>query len=118
MLNKRAISAPRAGVYTNGRAPATKTVTGQFIARATVNYPPPQRAEDAARWLRGELQIRPTVKLAAETFGVSIPLVVEAREQIERREQGKRHGNGGTTTLSDEAVERIVAEVGIDRIWR
>jgi hypothetical protein len=35
----------------------------------------------------------------ATTFIISVPLVVEA-------------------TLSDAAVERIVAEVGVDRIWR
>jgi hypothetical protein len=39
---------------------------------------------------------------------VSIPLVAEARDLLERRERGKRHPNGGgTATLSDDAVERI-----------
>jgi hypothetical protein len=98
---------------TNGQAPATKTVTGQYLAKATVNYPPWRRAEDAARWLRGELTIKPTLKLAAETFGVSVPLVAQAREWLERV---KRHGNGGTTTLSDDAIDRIVVEVGPERV--
>jgi hypothetical protein len=123
MLSKQEIPAPTAGVHTNGQASAVKAVTGLYIAKAAVNYRKYQRAEDAARWLRGELQIKPTVKLAAKTFGVSIPLVAEARKhhlrQLARREQGKRHLNGGSVPgLSDDAVERIVAEVGVDRIWR
>ena len=61
----------------NGEAmpdPAPDGVTGQRIAKATINYAPQQRAADAARWLRGELSIKPTVALAARTFGVSVPL--------------------------------------------
>jgi hypothetical protein len=126
MLSKQSIPTPVAGVHTNRQAPTgkpIKTVSGQFIARAKVHYAPRRRAEDAARWLRGELTIKPTLKLAAETFGVSIPLVVEAREhhlrRLAQREQGKRHLNGGSVPgLSDDAVERIVAEVGVERIWR
>jgi hypothetical protein len=101
----------------NGQAPAIKTVTGQYIAKATISYPPRQRAEDAVRWLCGQLTVKPTVKLAAETFGVSAPLVAEARKRFEQRERAKRF-NGGTTTLSDSAIEGIVREVGVDRIWR
>jgi hypothetical protein len=104
---------------TNGQASDTKVtvVTGQYIARATVNYPSRQRAEGAVRWFRGELTIKPTVKLAAKTFGVSLQLVAEARKRFEQRERAKRF-NGGTTTLSDSAIEGIVREVGVDRIWR
>ena len=104
---------------TNGQAAGkpVKTVTGRFIARATVNYPSWQRAEDAVRWLRGELQIKPTAKQAAETFRVNGPQVKAARERLERRERGKHHGNGGTTTLSNSAIDNIVAEVGVGRIW-
>jgi hypothetical protein len=67
-----------------GQAPAgktVKTVTGQFIAKATVNYGSWQRAEGAVRWLRGELQIKPTVKQAAEIFRVNAPLMKAARER-------------------------------------
>jgi hypothetical protein len=106
----------------NGRAPAgktVKTVTGQFIAKATVNYSCWGRAWDAARWLRGELQIVPTVKLAAKTFGVSIPLVAEARTLLERRDRAKRHTNGGgSIVLSDFAIDNIVVEIGPERVMR
>jgi hypothetical protein len=103
---------------TNGQEPDTKvTVGGQYIAKATVNYPPWQRARDAARWLRGQLRIEPTVKLAARTFGVSEPLVREARELLEQEERSKRRNNGRTLFLSDSAVDNIVREVGIERIW-
>jgi hypothetical protein len=106
-------------VPTNGgQAPATPIVTGQRIARATINYAPQQRAADAARWLRGELSIKPTVALAARTFGVSVPLVVEAHERLEQSERAKRFGNGGTAILSDSAIEKLVREVGVDRVWR
>jgi hypothetical protein len=102
----------------NGQAPATKAVTGQYLAKATVNYPPRRRADDAAGWLRGQVIIKPTIKLAAETFGVSVPLVAQARDRLEQRERSKRHGNGGTTTLSDDAIDRIVVEVGPERVMR
>jgi hypothetical protein len=101
---------------TNGQAPATKAVTGQYLARATVNYPPRRRAEDAVRWLRGQVIIKPTVKLAAKTFGVSVPLVAQARDRLERRARAKHHGNGGTTALSNDAVDHIVAEIGPERV--
>jgi hypothetical protein len=99
-----------------GQAPAIPIVTGQHIAKATVTYGPQQRADDAARWLRGELSIKPTVALAARTFGVSVPLVVEAREQHERRQRAKRC-NGGIAVLSDSVLENMIRAVGVDRIW-
>ena len=97
----------------SGQGHVTPIVTGQHIAKATVNYAPRQRATDAARWLRGELSIKPTVALAARTFGVSVPLIAEARERLEQRERAKCR-----TVLSDNAIERIVREVGVERIWR
>jgi hypothetical protein len=101
---------------TNGQAPAPRVVTGQYLAKAAVNYPKWYRAKDAARWLRGELAIKPTLKLACETFGVSVPLVAEARKYLEQQERSKRHSNGGTTTLSDSAIDNIVREVGPERV--
>jgi hypothetical protein len=96
-----------------------KVIRGQYLAKARVNYRSWQRALDAALWLKGQLTIEPTIRLAAKTFGVDVRKVVEARDQLERREQGKRHAvNGGTVSLSDSAIENIVREVGIDRVWR
>ena len=113
------MQSPLFRIPTNGgQVPATPIVTGQHIAKATVNYAPQQRAADAARWLRGELSVKPTVALAARTFGVSVPLVAEARERFEQRERAKRFGNGGTAILSDSAVESLVREVGVERVWR
>jgi hypothetical protein len=102
---------------TNGQAPATKAVTGQYLAKATVNYPKRKRIAGAAAWCRGELRIDPpTHKLAAEVFGVSVASVAAELARIEQRKRGKRHGNGGTTALSDDAIDRIVTEVGPERI--
>jgi hypothetical protein len=71
---------------TNGEEPALNThrglqkcarhhltVTGWSIAKA--ERTPCERAELAARWLLGSLTIEPTVTLAAQVFGVSLPLV-------------------------------------------
>jgi hypothetical protein len=105
----------------NGQAPAAKAVTGQYLAKATVNYPRWRRAEDAVRWQRREVDVKPTAKLAAEVFGTSLHLMKTARARLERHEQGKRHranGGNGTTALSDDAVERIVVEIGPERILR
>jgi hypothetical protein len=103
----------------NGQAPAAKVITGQYLAKAS-RYPQWQRAEDAVRWLRGELQIKPTVKQAAATFGVNARQMLAARERLERQERGKRFGaNGGSVPgLSDDAIQRIVIEIGPERIWK
>jgi hypothetical protein len=73
-----------------------------------------RRGGCAAKWPSSRL------KLAAKTFRVSTPLVARARERLERVEQRKqRHLNGGSApTLSDSAVENIVRELGVERIWR
>jgi hypothetical protein len=47
----------------------------------------------------------------ATAFYISVPLVLV--------EQLHANGNGGSpATLSDAVVEHIVAEVGVERIWR
>jgi hypothetical protein len=94
-----------------------KVVSGQRIAKASASYLPWQRAEDAIRWMRGEVAVNPTAKLAAEVFGVSVPTVTAARKRLDHRDRAKRF-NGGVSTLSDDAIERIVVEVGVDRVWR
>jgi hypothetical protein len=106
-------------VTSNPRLPEkqapTKVVTGQHIAKAHRAYTPWQRAEDAARWIKSEVQIVPTVKLAASVFNVSVPLVMKARAILDERSRRKHRANG-STTLSDAVVERIVTEVGPNRI--
>jgi hypothetical protein len=101
-------------LQTNG-AQAVKTVTGQYLAKA-VNYPPRRRAADAAGWLCGQVTIKPTVKLAAEVFGVSVPLVAAAHLWSPRRASGLNSESAAITTLSDDAIDRIVAEVGPERV--
>ena len=103
---------------TMGGGKTVRIVSAQHIAKASVRYSKWQRAKDAAHWLEGAVQVRPTLTLSAEVFGISVPSVIRARKRIAQAQQGKRHGNGGTTPLSDFAVENIVREVGVDRIWR
>jgi len=97
----------------NGQGSQKKAIRGQFIARATISYPRNCRAEDAAQWLRGKVEVVPTLKLAAETFGVQPAEVTAARQRLEQRERAKHFA-----VLSDNAIERIVCEVGVDRVFR
>src|SRR5262245_30995266 len=90
----------------NGQGGQKMASPGQFIARATTSYPRNCRAEDAAQWLRGKVEVVPTLKLAAETFGVQPAEVMAARKRLEQRERAKH-------LLSDNAIERIVREVGV-----
>jgi hypothetical protein len=94
---------------------AVKVISSLHLAKAFRSYPKWKRARDAASWVRGEVTVTPTVKLAASVFGVSSPLV---KAQLERRELGKHHAvNGkGTTALSDDALDRIVSAIGADRV--
>jgi hypothetical protein len=64
-------------------APSISTVSGQTIAKS--DWGPRQRADLAARWKLGMTQVDPTTKLAATVFGVSVPLVNEAIEDLEAR---------------------------------
>jgi hypothetical protein len=100
-----------------GQAPA-RLINGLYIAKAFRSYTKWKRVCDAVGWVRGEVAVTPTIKLAATVFGVSPALVTKARAQLERREQGKHHanGNGGAASLSDEALDRIVAAIGADRM--
>jgi hypothetical protein len=96
----------------NGNGKTVRVVTGQHIAKAHRRYSPRARAEDAACWIRGEVQVAPTVKLAASVFKISVPLVMKARAVLgDDHGVHAHHGNGnGTTTLSDAAINRIIAE--------
>jgi hypothetical protein len=100
----------------NGQGPQKKAIPGQFIAKATTSYPRHCRAEDAAQWMRGKVEVAPTLKLAAATFRVRPAEVKAARERLEQSER-KRFGNGGAAILSDSVIENIVREVGVDRVW-
>lgn len=91
MLDAQSIPATRLGVYGNGQTPPGKTakiLAGQF-------YPSWRRADDALAWLRGELQIKATVKQATTLFRVNAPQLKAARERLEQHEQSKRHRANG-----------------------
>jgi hypothetical protein len=105
------------------QAPAkpTKTVTGQRLAKASSGYPWWVRAEDAARWLKGEVAIKPTAKLACAVFNVSYPRLKDAQERLDLNQHyfDEKHGNGNGTSaaaLSDAVIENVVLEIGPDRI--
>jgi hypothetical protein len=91
-----------------------KTITAQYISKAT-HYTKWERAHDAALWLRGELRIVPTTKLATRFFGVSAPLVVEAGRRYDEWRNNGVNGNG-TPTLSDAVLDHMIIEIGPDRI--
>jgi hypothetical protein len=103
-----------------GQAPKPpKVVTGERLAKSSSGYPPWARAEDAARWLRdeGEIRVKPTARLACTVFNVSYPRLKQGQARLSC---DKHHvnGNGAAPALSDDVVERIVTEVGVERIWR
>jgi len=109
--------------------------TAQFIAKAS-NYSRWERACDAALWVRGELDVRPTVKLSASVFGVTPARVTSELKAIKAAEQrlnaasngtGNGHaiGNGhaepslAERLLSATAAERQQAAevIGVAAVW-
>ena len=96
-----------------------KLLRGRWIAQASTGYPTWQRILDAAAWVRGELTIQPpTLALAARIWGVSSTAVAN---ELSRDIGGKRFRailGSNSASLSDDAVMRIVAEVGVERVWR
>jgi hypothetical protein len=105
----------------HGQAPARppKTVTGQRLAKSSTGYPWWARADDAARWLEGEVVVKPTAKLACATFNISYPRLKQAQRRLARLERSKHYDNGNGSVapaLSDDVVQRFVIEIGPDRI--
>ena len=100
---------------TSTKQAPVKVISGLRLAKAFRNYPKAERAREAASWVRGEVTIAPTRKLAASTFGVSPARV---RAELKPRERTKRHinGNGSAAYLSDDELDRIVVEAGLDRV--
>jgi hypothetical protein len=94
MLDKQAIPAPTAGVYTDGQAPAGKTVTGQ------------QR-----RALRKLLR-----DLVAFTGTAINELAAAPRKAPQRKRQRLLYRRADT--LSDDEVKSIVVELGSERVLR
>src|SRR5262249_37566455 len=96
------------------RKSAPVKITGQYLAKAS-HYPKQTRAADAAAWICGEVVVEPTIALAADVFGISPPLV-KAQLGLRAKHLGNR--NGGAPALSDDVVERMVTEIGVERIFR
>jgi hypothetical protein len=65
-------------LYATPPAEVQPTLSGQTIAK-TSTWSPRRRADLAARWKLGQLNVDPpTTKAAAEMFRVSVPLVMQA----------------------------------------
>ena len=63
------------GAVPQAPAKPVKVVSGLYIAKAFRSYPKWKRARDAASWVRGEVTVTPTIKLAASVFGTTPPQV-------------------------------------------
>jgi hypothetical protein len=93
----------------------TKTMVshrGQTIAK-TRSWGPRDRAVFAAKWRLGLIQVEPTVKLAALTYGVSVPLV---REEIKILKTRTARANNRVKANGDEALDAYVRD-NLLKIW-
>jgi hypothetical protein len=99
MLNKYQIPAPTAGVHTNGQAPAGKTVKGAVTGQ--------QR-----RALRKLFR-----DLVTFTGTAASELAAAPRSKAPQRPR-QRLLYRSADSLTDADLDRLVAEIGIDRIWR
>lgn len=81
--------------YTTTPAPTPhRVLSGNSISK-TKTWTARDRAALAARWVFGLIEVSPTIKAAAGTFGVSVPYVQEAIADL--KDVGhlpKRNGNG------------------------
>jgi hypothetical protein len=107
---------------TNGQAPATKTVSGQHLAK--IKWSARRRARLAAQLAAGEVAlVRPCIKQAAVLCRVPLALVQKVRSNANGR---RRNGNGGhhVLTLAEHLAhatpeERLEAarSYGIEHLW-
>jgi hypothetical protein len=95
--------------------PASITIRGQAIAK-TKRWDPRMRARLAAKWKLGLAQIEPTTKLAAEVFGVSVPLVMEETASLEARLAKRAKVNGGGNGMSADQLDSFV-RANLLAIW-
>ena len=99
--------------------PKVRIISGQATAKS--KWEPRERAGYAARWKLGEVQVDPTLRLAATVFDVSIPLIVEAIDDLKAAAPTTPTINSIWATLSgaerDAFVRRRLLEVwdAVDR---
>jgi hypothetical protein len=86
MLQTTALSTPAPAAF---QPAPVRTISGQSIAKS--EWGKHNRAYLAARWKLGTVRVEPTIKLAAEVFGVSEQLVTRAVAR-------QRGGNGAVAT--------------------
>jgi hypothetical protein len=93
-----------------------ETITGQAIAK-TRRWSQRARANFAARWKLGLINVAPSTKLAAETFGVSVRLVMEEIAYLEAHPP-KSNGTGSERDKLDAFVRENLLEVwaAIERV--
>jgi hypothetical protein len=79
-----------------------RVLSGNSISKTT-SWTARQRAALAARWTLGLIEVKPTIKAAAETFHVSVPYVMEAIADLKADGEHltKRNGNGVQLSLDD-----------------
>lgn len=81
--NKTALSAQPAKII--------RKITGRMTI-AEGDWSPRERARMAAEWKIGNDHIARSTKMAASVFGVSVPLVVEASNELKKAK--RRNGSG------------------------
>jgi hypothetical protein len=101
---------------TIARTTEQPVITGQSIAKSA--WGPRLRARRAAEWRLGLITVDPTIRLAADVFGVSVPLVVDAIKEIETTTTIKVAAtmvNG--SKVSDATIRWVVQDAGVERVW-
>jgi hypothetical protein len=107
----------------------TRVITAESIAKRRY-YFQEERDNDAAEWLRRQLDVAPTAKLAAEVFGTTVARVTKARRLLDRRDRlhagGHRdagdhhhhHNHNGkpVPTPTDREADRLVEWLGAARV--
>ena len=88
---------------------ASITITGQAIAK-TKRWNPRMRARLAAKWRLKIAQVEPTTKLAAEVFGVSVPLVMEETASLKARLAKRAKVNGDSNEMSPDILDAWVRD--------
>jgi hypothetical protein len=74
----------------------------------------------AAKWLAGLVEIKPTTKLAAEVFDVSIPLIMRELAKVEAAPKNgaiNSTTNATTISLSDEERAAVARTLGETELW-
>jgi hypothetical protein len=90
-------------------------ITGQTIAKS--RWTATKRKHLGAQWVLGRVVVSPTIKLAADVFGVSATLIKQELAFIRALPNEAETLDAGKTSLTIEERQALIEALGPTELW-